>query len=199
MIEPLHNQGIAIPRRGFYLMSWIIGMFTVLSGVAGLIYVLDYFGVVSMKSANEAKINDEVVKRRPSGALVIVMLIITWAVVGYDFIDRHKSFTFISEPGTIVVGKTFEREVVPLDGFNYEHCIFNQVTFLLNSTRPIQFSNNEIIEPITFKTDNLAIANAIATFAGLCMISPILQLNKIPNLQVPPECEQLVRKWVATH
>lgn len=80
---------------------------------------------------------------------------------------------FVFEPNaslTRVESVSFRDTVVPLDGFDYRNCQFDNVTFKYNGTTPVQFQNNLVRGPLNFTTDNPSISSTLAVLAGFGLV-----------------------------
>jgi hypothetical protein len=72
------------------LLAIILAVCAIAGGVQAIIYVLDYYGIIKPNSALDMTTTTNS-NRRPSGRLVIFLLILTWAAVVFDVYDRHHS------------------------------------------------------------------------------------------------------------
>ncbi len=89
---------------------------------------------------------------------------------GIDVCDRFGVISLSKDPKTFifsdaskpiqVTGRTFDNQRVPLDGYEYSHCIFNNVTFLYNGVTPVRIDNAKLSGFNRLETDNKAIDNA---------------------------------------
>jgi hypothetical protein len=71
------------------------------------------------------------------GLLGIIVLMSTWALIAVQigWIAPQPQFNWQNNPPHILVaGKRFTNERVPLDGYIYRDCIFENVTFVFNGT-----------------------------------------------------------------
>jgi archaellum component FlaF (FlaF/FlaG flagellin family) len=134
-----------------------------------------YYSSLPKKSAGQVGISTMTV-RKPIiviGVIGILLLISTWVVIYITIAPHNKSISEVQftkwpdpyQPIT-VVGKTFLNEKVPLDGYSYTHCTFNNVTFTYNGTTTIQVSDSTI-KGFTIKSDNPAVEGAILLTAAL--------------------------------
>jgi hypothetical protein len=103
--------------------------------------------------------------------------------------DAQVAFTFPKWPDPyrpiVVVGKTFKNTEVLLDGYSYDHCTFDHVTFVYNGTTTIMNVFPTIVEPYDIRTDNLAIEGTVLMLKGLGLLKPALNLNiKSPGVIV---------------
>jgi hypothetical protein len=44
----------------------------------------------------------------------------------------------------LVSNQSFRNEIIPLDGYHYDHCKFSNVTFFYRGEKPFKFTNNEL-------------------------------------------------------
>jgi hypothetical protein len=130
-------------------------------------------------------------------AVMILTMLGVWSVVGFDYYDRHYSaFQFhADQPLRVVRNKTFEHEIVPLDGYDYSDCTFDQVTFLINATAPIRFTHNVTLQPVTIKTENPQVVLVMGALAGSCGLSPMLHLDA-PHVETLPGCLTMLKTWL---
>ena len=96
---------------------------------------------------------------------------ILWS--GYSLVEAKRSSYLVTDwlgrderwkayPKKKVEGRTFLQETVPLDGFEYVNCTFNQVTFLINATAPYEFAGNTVVNgPVHIKTENARIGAVV--------------------------------------
>lgn len=117
--------------------------------------------------------------------------IVGLAIVLYVHFGRAKEETSLANwpnPYTpiTVAGKTFRNEVVPLDGYEYINCEFDNVKLLYNGTTPIKLQNNHFnVFPI-IKTDSDAVSGAVMLLVGLGIAhANLLDLNPT-NVIEPP-------------
>lgn len=134
-----------------------------ISGLAGIVYLLDYFGVIRPRHATVDS------QRKPTLFPMLVILALTWLAITADFIDRHRqlppqeisyaplSSTEINRPSAfgpnpdvlyyafpeldwpvhklkVVRDKSFVNATLPLDGYVYINCSFANVTFQYDGT-----------------------------------------------------------------
>jgi hypothetical protein len=82
--------------------------------------------------------------------------------------ESKKAAKFATWPDpyspTIVVGKSFKNEVVPLDGYFYVSCIFENVTFVYNGSTAVELTKNEF-RSFKLISENQAVSGAWALFA----------------------------------
>jgi hypothetical protein len=85
---------------------------------------------------------------------------------------------------TIVSHKTFKNEVVPLDWYEYDDCIFINVTFLYNGETVPRINRAKIIDSLHLKSENPAVeagAVLLKVFGG-----DKVQLNLPPGVILDP-------------
>jgi hypothetical protein len=145
-------------------MLEIIAILGAASGLAGIVYLLDYFGFIR---PHKVAIGSQ---RHPSLAPLIVVMFLTWAAVGFDYYDRHHAPTLntvVNQTPFATTGiniqsifgtsreplyysfnelgfpihklkeiknKTFIGVTLPLDGYVYIGCSFTNVNFQYNGT-----------------------------------------------------------------
>jgi hypothetical protein len=103
----------------------------------------------------------------------------------------HENVAFLKWPSpynpTSVVAKHFTRERVPLDGYAYSGCTFNEVTFVYNGTTTIQMSHSTIIGESSLTTDNPAVTGTIFLLRGLGALKEAFNVSLPPgNIIEPP-------------
>jgi hypothetical protein len=133
---------ITVFGAGLYLVpefkAW--GLMLMVGGAAGVLYSI------------RAHVRRP---ERPRGIMVVLM-ILTWAVVGYDIYERHTT-KGLSRPFTPqylnqqlspnwgsykyedVYNHPFANETVRLDGKRFLGCTFDNVTFVYQGTAPFTF------------------------------------------------------------
>jgi hypothetical protein len=77
-------------------MDWIVAIAAIASGVAGVVYVLDYFGFLRIRAMEATATTVNVtprdgVRRQPSGWLVLGLLAVTMSLAGYDLYRQVTS------------------------------------------------------------------------------------------------------------
>lgn len=143
------NIFVAVAGAGLFVVfehpGW--GVLFMLVGIGGLIY----------------SIHEDIKKSVASSIGWIVLILLTWSLIGYDYYDRHsKQFVFNPKAQLRQVeDQRFANTVVPLDGIEYHNCVFEHVTFKYNGTSPIHLGHNNIIGPIRLSTDNQQIRLAL--------------------------------------
>jgi hypothetical protein len=102
-------------------------------------------------------------RTRATWMILTVVLLSVLAV--YDALRTPTRFKDV--PGTLVNGKHFVNEVVPLDGFDYTDCVFEHVTLEYKGTRPIQLRDNTFVSPFRIKLDDPSLLMVAALAEGL--------------------------------
>jgi len=96
--------------------------------------------------------------------MLVVLVLLAW-------IPHFRHLPFPKWPEQyapiLVVGKTFRNEEVLLDGYSYDHCIFENVKFVYNGKTPPNNIFPTIRGSFTFRTDNPAIEGTALLFKGL--------------------------------
>lgn len=86
-----------------------------------------------------------------------------------------------------VVKKEFRNTEVILDGYSYEGCTFENVTFVYNGTTPPQLRYSTIVRSVTLRSDNLAVTGAVSILKGLGMLPALnIDLGKEGNILEEP-------------
>jgi hypothetical protein len=123
--------------------------------------------------------------RTPKLTIMTVLLVLTWAAVGFDYYDRHHSEATQFVAG--YVGKEppkheWRNEEVPLDGFKYDDCVMENVTFVYDGLTPIQITHNTV-RGFDFKSSNPAIAMWMIFLKGVGALDNNLKLILPPGTQ----------------
>jgi hypothetical protein len=79
------------------------------------------------------------------------------------------------------VRENFVNEVVPLDGHEYCHCTFRNVTLLYKGKTPPKFSNNDFLGSVGLKVTGRTVSYTVALLHELGMLN-----DKVP-VQIGPE------------
>jgi hypothetical protein len=87
--------------------------------------------------------------RRPQ-IVMLVLTVLTWSAVGFDYYDRHRGTVLTwdeTTPLDPIYGsvRRFINETVPLDGRHYINPTFEDVTFEYEGTRPSQMDNPQFV------------------------------------------------------
>lgn len=126
--------------------------------------------------------------------LGILLLTTTW-IVGYKVWTKNASQTvkeakFIKWPDPYkpisVIGKTFQNERVPLDGYSYSRCTFYNVSFVYNGTTTLQFTNCTV-KGFTVRSDNPAVEGAMLLMAGFYGIKGDVRFVLPPGNHFEPQ------------
>jgi hypothetical protein len=120
-------------------------------------------------------------------AAMLGLTILTWSAIGFDYYDRHyrgptTAAAFYKSSGYVgkqPPKKVWRKEVVPLDGYNYENCEFYDVTFEYEGMSPIFFSYNK-----TYGFDLKSINPSIG--AWTVFLKDVGALNTDFHLILPP-------------
>jgi hypothetical protein len=112
--------------------------------------------------------------------LVAVAFLILIALLGADISVRARWF----QPQLVDVhDQVFIRQDVPIDYHSYEHCKFINVTFVINGKGPFSLASNEIVYPISIRTENTNAFNVVLLVNGLGLLkSHLLENGRV----VPP-------------
>lgn len=86
----------------------------------------------------------------------------------------------------IVSGKTFRNERVPLDGIQYDHCIFENVTLVYNGTTAIRLENNRFMTLPGIDSDNPSVIGAFALLFGLGATNKVRPVNIPSSTHIEP-------------
>jgi len=138
-----------------------------------------------------------------SWIIVATAVLLIWMVVGLDYYDRHYGehtappVVTQAEPykymwagehpvKTVVNGKHFVRERVPLDDIGYIDCTFDQVTFVYNGTAAFELYGDRI-NGYTMASDNPslnAMLNLLYGFGALRF--PVRTETGKPPINIQP-------------
>lgn len=138
----------------------------------------------------------------PIGIISLITLIVTWkhnmarifaacaAVVLAAFLaaDVVVRGGWLDQPVINVYDKVFHNEKVPLDGYSYENCVFDHVTFVSNGYGPINMKNITISGEYSFTSNNKKVIQAIFDLEvlGFLKHSIVTQTGKIIHSAVHP-------------
>jgi hypothetical protein len=113
-------------------------------------------------------------------AATVILLLRGFGFIGHS--EPKQQFLFDKSPPSIVVAhKTFMNERIPLDGYIYSDCTFENVTFVYNGTRPTNFTGNRIVGRFRYATDNPSIDGAMAMLRGLGLLSNAVDFRAAPG------------------
>lgn len=84
----------------------------------------------------------------------------------------------------LVTNKRFINERVPLDGREYSHCDFNNVTFSYNGISPFRFHDNRISGRIQFSSENPAVLTTFGILDGLGGLPPDFDLRSDSSMRM---------------
>jgi len=126
-------------------------------------------------------------------AVMALMLILIWIAVGYGIYDHHrvKIVHFDQDEKLITIAnRKFLNEIVPLDGFKYANCIFENVTFQYNGTALFGFEHNKVFGTASFRSDSDAVTATVSMFKGFGIIPNLNETyggsERIPVPVEPP-------------
>lgn len=71
-----------------------------------------------------------------------------------------------------IIGETFTNKQVVLDGHSYQHCTFENVTFVYNGTTPPAFNNNVFRGTPVLRSENPVVDGTVAVLKGLGYLQP---------------------------
>lgn len=145
-----------------------------------------------------------VIRQTPLSFFLITLVIAggLWALFGWwygdrltrskelmDYYKEKSSFGSLSEsetsklkkdwdstPVVRVTGKQFINETIPLDGFHYDHCTFDNVNLEYNGDKTFGLTYNKFKGNIVIKTKNPAIKEFLAALQNLGFFRADLQL-----------------------
>lgn len=82
-------------------------------------------------------------------------------------------------------GKNFRNEVVPLDGYDYVDCTFQNVTFLYDGITPVKLTHSTWSN-ISVKSNNNAANGTAALLYGLGLIKTNVGFHYPPGSKIEP-------------
>jgi hypothetical protein len=114
---------------------------------------------------------------------LLILLLMNLGVTSFDYYDLHHK-----EPTPFVdsyVGKEppkheWRNEEVPLDGFKYDDCVMENVTFVYDGLTPIQFTH-DTVRGFDFKSSNPAISMWMIFLKGVGALDNNLKLILPPG------------------
>ena len=80
----------------------------------------------------------------------------------------------------VVQGKSFYKETVPLDGYEYRDCVFEDVTFVFEAHAGTRFTNDQLKGDIKFQSYNLSAK------AAMILVTLLINGSK-DNFPNPPK------------
>jgi len=98
---------------------------------------------------------------------------------------RHFDFD-MTPPNALVEKKRFANERVPLDGYIYRDCTFENVTFVYNGTRGVELSGNRLVGKQRIASDNPSIDITILLLRGLGGLSETFEVRLAPGQRIEP-------------
>jgi hypothetical protein len=101
--------------------------------------------------------------------------------------DKKESNFSESYQSVKVSNEVFENQQVILDGYEYSHCAFRNVTFVYNGDAPVKIDSSTFNGNNKLTTSDKAIDNAIYVLLAIKAIEPKTELHFIgaPNAQRP--------------
>jgi hypothetical protein len=168
--------------------SLFLAFSAVIGTIAGITRILEYFGVKPRGVT--------VLSFSTSTKIVAICMLLTWLGVAFDYYDRYRSlFPIWPKPYSpiAVVGKTFRNEKVPLDGYSYSNCVFDNVKLIYNGTTAAQINNSKVTGALVISSDNMAVEGVMLLLGGIGYLKPGVDLshmppgNKVEPLQSPKE------------
>jgi len=118
-------------------------------------------------------------------SLFIVTLLIGF-FIGSASVNRNPS-QFFDTQLTTVRNRVFTNEEVPLDGYDYISCNFNNVTFVYQGQAPFGFSNNTVKGLHRFKSDSDVVVSTFMLISGLTPSAiRIVDKNNKPYESIKP-------------
>lgn len=175
-----------------------------------LFFESDHFGWATLFTAGGLVGMASTLYERPAEAGIqrlviagIIALVLTWAFLGYDIYDRHRSQSLITTGSRItyinndawnhyaliqIWGKTFANQTVPLDGYEYINCDFNNVTFLYNGTAPSRLTSSRIQKgtKVALESKNAVVTQTMIIMEGFSKLGAAPQLQCGPVSDMPP-------------
>ncbi len=145
-----------------------------IAAIGTIIMVLPVFGFDLRIKGRSAMTEINVAKGPTKKAgIALALAILSLCLTGYSAYQQafKNKFTWRNIPKgqlTLVHDQTFISKEVPLDGMEYEHCKFINVTFVYNGTAEMAFHENEIYaNPLSTSTDNPAVFSTQIMLKGL--------------------------------
>jgi hypothetical protein len=110
---------------------------------------------------------------------LIAIAAVSLVLSGYRKFSHR--FVWRSRPPVPVTGRTFINERITLDGNEFSHCDFTNVTFVYNGTAAIKFHDNAVHGRIQFDSDNPSVTSTMIMLAMLNALRPDFELlNNTP-------------------
>ena len=115
--------------------------------------------------------------RRHYVVMGLFLLLISGAVA-FDYYGYHDALQWPDPYQPIsVVNKAFRNEEVLLDGYSYDHCTFENVTFVYNGTTAPQMMFPTIRGSFNLRSDNVAVEGTLAMLKGFGMLQPDVNMK----------------------
>jgi hypothetical protein len=150
---------------------WVVAI----SGIVAALYV-----AVGYHQDRPRDIRSLPTTRRPYEVMGL-LLVLTWAGVGFDYVDRH----FGSQASRLsfdawdhyafkqIRGETFKDMTLQIDGREYIDCYFENVSFFYQGNAPVRFTNCHYPKGTTFSfvSKNNAINQELinlSAFGAIC-------------------------------
>ena len=158
--------------------------------VSSIVVILDWFGI-RPKTMTE---------KRPTIFVMAVLMIFTWAAVGFDYYDRHKATVGMQISAydwdhyalKQVWSQSFSNQTVMLDGYEYTNCSFDNVTFEYEGRAPSRLTTSRInLHPggrVSLESKNAAVTQTMILMSALSQISggPVNNLTCAPAPNINP-------------
>jgi len=110
----------------------------------------------------------------PMLAMALIM-IFTWVAIALDYHDRHSylpvHFKMKSDQEQVVYAKSYRNESLEIDGKKFDHCKFDNVTFMYRGLAPVDFVTCDFTGNIYLRTNNDAAKAVMMLAQQLAVIS----------------------------
>lgn len=128
--------------------------------------------------------------------IIATLVIFTLVTVFNTYNDAYPSrnvTTFSPKlMGQLIVGQAYSNQEIPLDGHQYVHCVFKNVTFIYNGTRPVVFVDN-VIDGFNMKSNSPSVNGTVNILKGMGLLSPHLVINGPASVQDPAIIPRIVQ------
>jgi hypothetical protein len=145
---------------------WIAVIAAIATVIQTIYVVLSYYRERVMQPQNN------LIPKHPHRNLVL-LVVLAWVAVGFDYYDRHFSTPqWTSHPLIQVRDRTFGAQTVPLDGYEYVNCDFDDVSFEFQGKAPSRLTDSRIHlsqgkNRVTLRSQNPIVTHTLTIVSAL--------------------------------
>jgi hypothetical protein len=125
-----------------------------------------------------------------SNGVWIAALLLTWALLGFDFYDRHYGYGYNPDrvwndnaPLKQVNNRNFRNETLQIDGVRFFNCSFDHVTFSWRGTGRFDFVESRFLYGLDGKPTNSILSKNLVVNLAFALFNNML----MPSQRLPKE------------